>query len=64
MSKQKAQGRNVGLSAELDDAVRQVAPLASVEARYKDLLQLLGVQGHDGAIAEIDALRKIAGLNV
>lgn len=27
------------------------APLATVEARYKDLLQRLGVQGHDGAVS-------------
>ncbi len=34
------------------------APLQSVEARYKDLLNHLGVQGHDGAVAEISKLRK------
>ena len=38
------------------------APLASTESRYRDLLQRLGVQGHDGAIAEISCLRARAGL--
>ncbi len=38
------------------------APLASTEARYRDLLQRLGVQGHDGAIEEIAQLRAHAGL--
>lgn len=33
------------------------APLASCEARYRDLLNRLGVQGHDGAVTEISALR-------
>lgn len=33
------------------------APLESVDARYKHLLNLLGVQGHDGAVSEITALR-------
>lgn len=37
------------------------APLATVEARYADLLQRLGVQGHDGAVTEITALRKGLG---
>jgi hypothetical protein len=37
------------------------APLSSVEARYLDLLKHLGVMGHHGAIAEIAALRKLAG---
>lgn len=40
------------------------APLASIEERYQDLLNHLGVQGHDGAIAEIKALRKQNGLDV
>lgn len=40
----------------------QFMPLATVEARYKDLLQRLGVQGHDGAVAEIGKLRKAHGL--
>lgn len=31
--------------------------LESVEARYKDLLNHLGVQGHDGAVFEIETLR-------
>jgi hypothetical protein len=39
------------------------APLESVEARYKDLLFRLGVLGHDGAVAEITALRKAANLD-
>lgn len=30
---------------------------------YKDLLNRLGVQGHDGAVAEITALRKNSGLD-
>lgn len=38
--------------------------LQTVEAKYKDLLQRLGVQGHEGAIAEIEALRNECGLNV
>lgn len=38
------------------------APLETVDARYADLLNRLGVQGHDGAIAEIDALRRHAGM--
>jgi hypothetical protein len=33
------------------------APLETVESRYKDLLQRLGVQGHCGAVAEIAKLR-------
>lgn len=37
--------------------------LASVESRYRDLLNRLGVQGHDGAIAEIDNLRAATGLD-
>ncbi len=39
------------------------ALLATVEARYRDLLNRLGVNGHDGAVSEIDALRKAAGLD-
>lgn len=39
------------------------APLQSVEARYQDLLSLLGVNGHDGARAEIKGLRLKAGLD-
>lgn len=43
------------------DAIRSIFAardrLDSVEARYKDLLDQLGVQGHDGATAEIAALR-------
>ena len=38
------------------------APMASTEARYRDLLQRLGVQGHDGAVAEISKLREAHGL--
>ena len=37
-------------------------PLETVEARYKDLIERLGCNGHDGAIAEIENLRKKAGL--
>lgn len=39
------------------------APLESVAARYRHLLELLGVQGHDGAVAEIQALRNKAALD-
>lgn len=38
------------------------APLQTVESRYSHLLSLLGVQGHQGAVAEIAALRQHAGL--
>lgn len=34
------------------------APLATVDARYRDLLNRLGCNGHDGAIAEIASLRR------
>lgn len=37
--------------------------LNSIEARYRDLLNRLGVNGHDGAIAEIIALRERASLS-
>lgn len=37
------------------------APLESTEARYRDLLNRLGVQGHDGAVAEIESLRAGCG---
>lgn len=40
------------------------AKLYSVEARYKDLLNHLGVLGHDGALAEIRALRRTARLDI
>lgn len=43
--------------------VKKEAGLASVENRYADLLDRLGVQGHDGAVAEIEALRVSAGLS-
>lgn len=39
------------------------APLESVDARYNDLIKALGVNGHDGAMAEIANLRKSAGLD-
>lgn len=39
------------------------ATLQEADARYKDLLNLLGVQGHEGAIAEIKSLREKAGLD-
>lgn len=52
------QGAIIGSGVlELDEA-----PLESVEARYKDLLQRLGVMGHDGAVAEISKLREAHGL--
>ena len=38
-----------------------LAPLENVEARYADLLRRLGVLGHDGAVAEIAALRRKIG---
>jgi len=37
-------------------------PLAEVAACYKDVLDRLGVQGHEGAIAEIETLRRSCGL--
>ena len=43
-------------------AATERAQLATMEARYKDLLQRLGAQGHDGAVAEISKLREHAGL--
>ena len=43
-------------------AMEKAAPLQAVDARYKDLLQRLGVQGHDGAVAEISKLREAHGL--
>ncbi len=44
-------------------AAESRAPLGPVEARYEDLLNRLGVQGHDGAVAEIASLRKTANLD-
>lgn len=41
----------------------ECAPLESVEARYRDLLNRLGVNGHSGAVAEIQRLREKCGLN-
>ena len=38
-------------------------PLQSIDARYNDLLQHLGVNGHAGAVAEIYKLREICGLD-
>lgn len=46
--------------ATLDAAV---GVLTNVEARYQDLLQRLGVQGHVGAVEEIAQLRAKAGLD-
>lgn len=40
------------------EADRLTAPLREVEARYNDLLKRLGVTNHDGAVAEIEALRR------
>lgn len=40
----------------------ELPDMATIEARYKDLLERLGVSGHEGAIAEIEALRRSAGL--
>lgn len=45
-------------------AAGEAAPLQTVEARYKDLLQRLGVQGHDGAVAEIGKLREAHDVKV
>ena len=39
------------------------APLRTVEARYRDLLQRLGCCSHDGAIKEIHNLRLHAKLD-
>lgn len=36
--------------------------LETLSGRYQDLLERLGVNGHDGAIAEIAKLRESAGL--
>lgn len=44
-------------------AAENKAPLETVEARYKDLLNRLGVQGHDGAVAEISKLREAHDLD-
>jgi hypothetical protein len=44
------------------EVTAEAAPLESTEARYHDLLQRLGVQGHTGAIEEIAQLRAHAGL--
>lgn len=41
----------------------QPATIGTVDARYRDLLSRLGVDSHDGAIAEINDLRMEAGLN-
>lgn len=41
-----------------------ISSLKSIVDRYKDLLRRLGCTGHEGAIAEIDALRKSSGLSV
>jgi hypothetical protein len=43
--------------------LNNAANLESVESRYKDLLNHLGVQGHCGAVSEIQALRKSAALD-
>jgi len=37
--------------------------LLTTEQKYKDLLNRLGVNGHDDAIAEITSLRKSCGLD-
>jgi hypothetical protein len=37
--------------------------LRTYKAKYYDLLSRLGVQGHDGAISEINALRSAANLD-
>lgn len=59
-------GANESISGQLPGeplyAAESRAPLETVEARYKDLMNRLGVQGHDGAVAEIAALRKAASL--
>lgn len=52
-------------NAMLDSAQAQEdAPLATVEERYRDLLNRLGMNGHDGAVNEIESLRAKAGLEV
>jgi hypothetical protein len=43
--------------------LNNAANLESIESRYKDLLNHLGVQGHCGAVSEIQALRKSADLD-
>ncbi len=44
------------------EVTAEAAPLESTEARYRDLLGRLGVQGHVGAVEEIAQLRARAGL--
>lgn len=68
-SLEKAKEKISGLGGRYGDCriatlvfVDDSAPLETIEARYQDLLNKLGVQGHDGAIAEIAALRKGCGL--
>ena len=41
----------------------ETAPLQTVDAQYKDLLQRLGVNGHKGAVVEIGRLRENSGLD-
>ncbi len=45
------------------EVTAEAAPLESTEARYRDLLGRLGVQGHAGAVAEIEQLRAGRGLS-
>lgn len=47
----------------MEEQTKERAPLATAEAKYRDLLKRLGCNGHDGAVAEIEALRKDAGLS-
>lgn len=42
---------------DMTDPREEALRLHTVEARYKDLLERLGVNGHQGAVAEIEALR-------
>ena len=55
--------RPLSTSDEFNHPELKQAPLQSVEARYQDLLAHLGVLGHDGAIAEINSLRRNARLD-
>lgn len=45
----------------IESAGRSTAPLDTVYAMYRDLLDQLGCNGHFGAVAEIKALRSAAG---
>jgi len=43
-------------------AAESKEPLQTLDGLYRDLLQKLGVQGHEGAVEEISRLRVASGL--